>query len=233
MSRHAEFKKAFILHMRPYRETSVLLDFFTDTHGRVSLVGKGVRQAHSKRRPLLQAFQPLLIDWVGHRELKTLTQVDHVHYFKFLSGDALLSGLYLNELLYRLLPQADIHSDLFGHYEQTVAKLAENIVPLEIILRHFEKYLLQELGYGLSLTHEASTGQPIHANDHYYFAAQMGMVLHQGTLNKRCFAGDVLLKIAQEDWHGEGVLAVAKRLMRLAISDILADRELVARRLFI
>src|ERR1700722_1412373 len=96
---------AYILHNRPYRETSVLLDLLTYEHGRVTAIAKGVRQSRSRLKSILQSFTPLLISWQGKGELVTLVATEPNGCPTRIKGECLLSGLYLNELLMRVLPK--------------------------------------------------------------------------------------------------------------------------------
>src|SRR5690625_3916350 len=67
---------AYVLHTRPYRDTSMLVDLFTPEHGRVALVAKGVRTGKSRRRALLNPFTALLVSFQGRGGLKLLTAVE-------------------------------------------------------------------------------------------------------------------------------------------------------------
>ena len=46
--RLVESEPAYILHAKPYRETSQLLDVFTRDHGRIGLVANGARRPKSR-----------------------------------------------------------------------------------------------------------------------------------------------------------------------------------------
>src|SRR5580693_2734969 len=100
-------QQAFILHHRPFRETSLLLDVFTEEHGKISLIAKGVRKHRSTLKALLQPFVPLLVSWQGKNELMNLVSVEAKGPPFQLRGDCLLSGLYVNELLVRVLQKQD------------------------------------------------------------------------------------------------------------------------------
>lgn len=52
------WQRAFVLHSRPWSETSLMLDVFTEESGRVRLVAKGAR---SKRSTLKGALQPFTL----------------------------------------------------------------------------------------------------------------------------------------------------------------------------
>src|SRR5690606_35883758 len=153
-----ELQPAFILHVRPYRDTSLLVDFFTPTCGRVSAVARGMRQRKSTARVLLNPFTRLLISLQGKSELKLLTAVESDNRFFNLQGEQLYSGFYLNELLMRSLPVLDAHEQLFGFYEQSLMALQAG-QDLEPVLRSFELELLAELGYGVDFEQDALTGR--------------------------------------------------------------------------
>ncbi|MDR0588366.1 MAG: DNA repair protein RecO [Burkholderiales bacterium] len=147
---------AFVLHGYPYRETSLLVDVFTQNYGRVMLVARGARRPRSESRGLLQAFQPLALSWVGGNEIKTLTKAEWQGGMALPKRGALMSAFYLNELLLRFLPREDAHPNLFAAYQTTITALSEpqNGTVDTQSLRRFEMALLSELGYAPVLAHE-------------------------------------------------------------------------------
>ncbi len=149
---------AYVLHARRYRDTSLLVDLFSREHGRMTAVARGVRGAKSKHRGLLQPIMPLSVSWFGKSDLVTLNSIEPHHTPHYLTGDRLLSGLYLNELLVRALHQHDPHVELYDAYADTLAQLTRQAVRIELTLRLFEKQLLQQIGYGgenlQSVSHE-------------------------------------------------------------------------------
>jgi DNA repair protein RecO (recombination protein O) len=226
---------AFVLHQRPYRETSVLLDLFTQEHGRISAVAKGVRQSRSRLKPLLQPFVPLLASWQGRSELVTLVGAEPHDPIGRLSGECLLSGLYLNELLVRVLPKGDPHPGLYTNYRKTLVELQGTNLRPEV-LRLFEKKLLEELGYGLALTGSAFTREPICAEKYYRFDPEQGFELcapDAMTVQVTIFSGKSLLALASEVFPDEESLKDAKRLMRLALNPLLGAYPLQSRRMYI
>ena len=136
---------AYVLHSRPYRETSALVDFLTP-QGRLRAV---LRSARGKAGTLARPFVPLEIEFRGRGELKNVGRMESAGISTWLNGEALFSGLYLNELLIRLLPAEDPHPSIFDHYAATLLALAEGR-PLEPLLRAFEWRLLDDVGYGFS-----------------------------------------------------------------------------------
>src|SRR5688572_9768010 len=158
---------SYVLHQRAYRETSALLDVFTKDHGRISLIGRGVRKNRSSLRALLQPFSPLLLSFQGKGELMTLIHAESTGFSGRLVGDSLLAGFYLNELLMRLLPKNDPHPAIYTIYEKTLLEL-QRFELQQKTLRLFEKNLLKELGYELCFSHEKK-GEAIQKDRYYRF----------------------------------------------------------------
>lgn len=152
-----EQQPAWVLHTLPWRETSLIVEVFSQEHGRVALAAKGARRPLSALRGVLMAFQPLLVDWSGGGEVKTLIRAEWRGGQPLLTGRALLCGYYLNELMVRLTAREDPHPDLFDAYEAANSALGRGEA-LSPILRRFELALLQELGYGVSFTNAAAEG---------------------------------------------------------------------------
>src|SRR5690606_32386628 len=181
MSTRVEHQPAFILHRRPYRETSWLLDVVTPDYGKLSMVAKGARRGKAPDASLYQPFQPLLISWFGKSDLKTLSGLEARRLApevqelqrQDLSGQWLFAGFYLNELLELLLVEQEPSPYLFALYEAALLGLRAQ-EPLEPLLRYFEKNLLEELGVGASFDQEADTGDLIEAGVNYLFVPQKG-----------------------------------------------------------
>ncbi len=218
-------QSAFVLHSRPYRESSALVDFFTP-QGRLRAV---LRSARGKAGSLARPFVPLEVEFNGRGELKNASRLEASGIAHWLNGDALFSGLYLNELLIRLLPTEVPHPAFFDHYAATLLALAEGR-PLEPLLRAFEWRLLDELGYGFALDLDIA-GQPIVAEGLYRLQPDAGLE-PVGQLQPGLFYGAELLAMAEADWSVPGALAAAKRLMRQALAPHLGGRPLVSRELF-
>lgn len=221
----APSQPAYVLHSRAYRESSALVDFLTP-QGRLRAVLRGAR---GKAGSLARPFIPLEAEFRGRGELKNVGRLDPAGIPNLLVGEALFSGLYLNELLIRLLPAEDPHPAVFAHYAETVLALAQGRA-LEPLLRSFEWRLLDELGYGFALDLD-SQGQPIVAGGLYRLHTETGLV-PIGQLQPGVFQGAELLAMAEADWTAPGALAAAKRLMRQALAPHLGGRPLVSRELF-
>jgi DNA repair protein RecO (recombination protein O) len=225
---------AFALHTYPYSETSLLVEAFTRPYGRLPLLAKGARRPGSGFRSVLVAFQPLTASWSGRGEVRTLVRSEWQGGQPLLRGEALLCGFYLNELLLRLLPREDPHEALFDHYAAALARLASEREQAPI-LRGFERRLLQELGYGLALEHEAGTGAPLDPDRLYRYDPEHGAsaVASGGAAEEGLvLPGRALLEIARDDYTGPATAQAAKQLMRLAINHRLDRRPLHSRTIF-
>lgn len=121
-----------MLHSIPYKETSLILDVFTRSHGRMALIAKGAKRPHSVLRPVLQRFQPLVVSWSGKSELRTMTKAEWLGGVPPLVGDALLCGFYLNELLVKFIAREDSYEELYDEYAKTIHLLGQDPKDLEL-----------------------------------------------------------------------------------------------------
>jgi len=227
---------AFVLHTRPYRETSLIVEAITRDYGRMVLVAKGVRRPRSAMRGVLMGFQPLEITWSGKGEVVTLHNAEWQGGQPLLQGRALLCGYYLNELLINLLPREDAHEQLFVHYSQTLQALSadtsHDAAFFSATLRCFEKQLLGELGYGLMLLHDAA-GQPIRQTQRYLYEMESGpRAIVDSSASAGTISGQTLLDMDAESFGDPVSLAESKQLMRSLMGFYLNGRQLHSRRLF-
>ena len=222
----------YILHHRPYRETSLILDVFSREHGRVSLVARGARRASNRQRPLFQLLQRLDVSWTMRGEMGTLTQVDASSAPVALAGESVIAAFYMNELLVRLLHRHEPHPPLFDAYEHALAGLQAR-AGHEATLRIFEKRLLQALGYGLILDREVVNGAPIEAARHYFYLPEQGPGPEPGA-GTECakISGATLVALHRECLEGPAQLKEAKLLLRMILSGHLGARPLASRNLY-
>jgi len=226
-----ELQPAFVLHTWPYSETSLLVDVFSRGHGRVVLVAKGARRPTSSYRGLLIAFVPIAVAWSGRGEVRTLTRAEWVGGMPLPKGENLLCGFYLNELLMRLLAREDPHEALFGHYVQALEALAAGASAAPV-LRIFERSLLGELGYAMTLTHTAA-GEPIVADAHYTYEPDRGARPASSAASGAVVVhGRTLLDLAAGALDDPRTAHEAKLLMRHLINHRLDGRALLSRQVF-
>ncbi len=230
-NQRVQLQPAFVLHRKPYRDTSLLVELFSESYGRVGLVARGARQGKKGLAGLLQPFQRLLVSWGGRGELVTLTGLEPGGRPMMPSGEALISGLYLNELLLRLTERHDPHPELFVPYFMALQALTDPELDGEWQLRLFERELLSSLGYGLLLEHDAEQGEPICLTSHYCYHLQQGPM----PLKEPCdlaISGKTLLSLAGHGTADTQTRREAKRLMRAALRLYLGDRPLASREMF-
>lgn len=228
---HQNWLNAHVLHRRPYRETSFIVDFFTAELGRVSAVAKGVRSAKSDRRSLLQPFQALRIQLSGKSDLKNLIQLESAGTMTSLQGVNLYCAFYVNELTNRVLPTGVETPDLYHHYGETLLGLKQNPDSPEQVLRQYELALLQELGVMPDFTLEADTQQAISPHSTYELIPEMGLCAVKVS-SSRSFTGAELLALSQGEFDPVS-LAAAKRLCRIALKPFLGEKPLKSRELFL
>jgi DNA repair protein RecO (recombination protein O) len=233
-SRRTLLARAYILHALAYRDTSRILEVFTREQGRVSVFARGVRGPKARLASLLQPFQPLLISFSSSGDAAQLISAESAadaaqDAGRLLSGlppAALLSGFYLNELLLKLTVRHDPHASLFDGYQRTLQALATS-ARVEPALRSFELHLLQEVGYGLDLTHTVAGG-PVSAQGYYHFRPADGLMAttaeHSGAL-----AGSSLQNLAAGLLSEPRELADARRVLSAALAHCLEGRPIVTR----
>jgi DNA repair protein RecO (recombination protein O) len=181
---------AFVLHRYDWSESSLILETFTRHHGRVALVAKGAKKPSSNFRPVLLPLQPLHLAFGGDAEIRTLKGAEWAGGQVMPTGDALLSGYYLNELLMRLLARDDPHPRLFDAYAATVAVVAsEQGEALEPVLRTFELLLLREIGLLPALDMETSNLAPLAAQMRYSLIPEAGLVAASERDNRASLSG--------------------------------------------
>ena len=224
---------AWVLHTRPYRETSLLVEFFTRGFGRVACVAKGVRGRKKVTPP--RQFLPCQVSWVGRGPLFTMTNCELTP-GSGLTGDALACGFYVNELVLRMLEPLDVHERLFGAYATSISGLASE-ESMSAVLRRFEYTLLQESGYLPDFSHTSDTGAPIDGARLYRFVTGTGFVETPASAGAATgeddIPGTVLQAIAQGDFRRAPVRRCARKLFQTALRPHLGDRPLASRELLL
>ncbi|MDI9335026.1 MAG: DNA repair protein RecO [Cytophagales bacterium] len=166
---------AFVLHRYDWSESSLIVEVLTRHHGRVALVAKGAKRPASNFRPVLLPMQPLRITYSGDAEVKTLKSAEWVGGYAMPSGNALLTGFYLNELMMRLLLRDDPQELVYDLYAQTVSVVAQNNGLMTAALRAFELLLLQNMGWLPDLSSVTQTQQGLQGNMPYNLNSDAGL----------------------------------------------------------
>ncbi|OMH38126.1 DNA repair protein RecO [Motiliproteus sp. MSK22-1] len=234
-SDYVEGQSAFVIHSRPYKESSFLVDYLTPDFGRIRGVVKGARRSSSKLRSSVQPFVPLELSWRGRGDLKSISRGDPAEAGVFLQGQSLWCGLYLNELVMRLLPMWDACPRLFAYYRFAVSSL-DQPETLEMVLRVFERRLLEELGVAVSFQYSATGNERICANKQYWLDPAQGFVPTCESVfpspDLRLYSGEVLLAIAADDYSEQQVQRDAKYIMRESLKPLLGNKALQSREFF-
>ena len=172
---------AYVLHRYDWSESSLILEVFTRHHGRIALVAKGAKKPRSSFRPVLLPLQMLRVNFGGDAEIRTLKSAEWQGRHIMPTGDSLLSGYYLNELVLTLLAREDPHPALFDVYTQTVAVLASESsaqsLILQAALRTWELLLLREVGFLPHLDGQTLSQQPLQAEATYSLIPEGGLCL--------------------------------------------------------
>jgi DNA repair protein RecO (recombination protein O) len=224
-----QLQPAYVLHSRAFRETSLIIEAFTREHGRVAVVARGAKSARSRMRNVLQPFRPLLLSWNQNSDLGTLTAVDQVASPPAMQGQALYCGLYLNELLMRLLHRGDPHAVVFEAYRHVLSELAAEASP-QPLLRVFEKHLLEAIGYAMLLDREFGSGADVQPQNWYDYQPGRGPTLRAGP-GKNRLSGAALLALHAENPQAES-LPELRMLMRSVIGYHLGGKPLASLSLF-
>ena len=231
-TRRVQQQPAFVLHHRPFRDTSQLLDVISREHGKITLVARGSRSAKSKLRGLLRPFQALRLSWYLRSDLGTLTGAEIDSAPLSLGGDALLSAYYVNELVLNFLHRHDPQPEIFDVYSRTITALAHS-EELAANLRVFEMELLRLLGYALNLDYDANLHEPIEEGRFYDYRVDQGPVSVSRSEGAMVFAGASLRGIAESRFDDPAVLRDAGRLLREVIRHHLDGRELKSRKVLL
>ena len=220
---------AWLLHHRPFRDSSQILDILSLDHGRLAVVAKGSRGAKSKLRGILRPFLPLQLSWFIRSDLGTLTGAEMNGAPLSLSGDALLSGYYVNELILKLLHRHDPQPEIFAAYSRTIEHLAgsQDVAPY---LRQFEIELLRILGYALNLDHDTETTESLRPQQHYEYRVEQGLVPVSDREGPMVFRGAEIDAIRNQQFADPVVLKNAGSLLRNVIAYHLDGKELKSRK---
>ena len=225
------WQRAFVLHGRPYSETSLLLDLFTENEGKVRILAKGARSRRSNLKGCLQPFTPLLVQWSGRGSMKTLRKAEAISLTLPLSGTALYSALYVNELLKRVIEYETAYPTLFFDYLYCIQALAATNGNDEGALRRLELSVLLQLGYGVDYLHCAGSGDDVVDTMTYRYHEGRGFIasLIQDNLT---FTGRELRALAERTFPDRETLRAAKRFTRIALKPYLGGKPLKSRELF-
>ncbi len=218
---------AYILHSRPYQESSQIIQLFSLEYGRFSMIAKGIQKRRAQaRKAILQPFKELQIEFTGKSDLKTLLQCEPRSFEKlggaFFQGESLACAYYANELLLRALPDNQEFDELYEAYARLLSQLKEagNFFS---VLRRFEMTLLKSVGIAPDLSYDIA-GDPVQADESYIFLPQKGFSLVINSVEKVAdrIPGRVILGLGSDH---EGVVEEGAADEQNANDEMLSDRE--------
>ena len=232
MKKRVEHEPGYVLHTYPYKETSLIVEAFTRSHGRVAVLARGARRPRSAMRGVLLSFRPLRLSWSASAELGNLIGAEWAGGLRpaspSLRGRGLMCGFYLNELVLRLVPREDPHEGLFDVYGESLQQLSAG-VDFPAVLRAFEKRLLGELGYAPLLEKDARSA-PIDPDRMYVYEPDRGPVpANRARSGDLVVSGQTLLDVAADDYARPETRDEARALMRALIGERLHGQVLHTR----
>lgn len=225
------WQRAFVLHTRTYSESSLLVDLFVEYSGKITVLAKGARRKKSSLKGVLQPFTPIIVQYSGQGEIKTLRQVEGISLTLPLFSISLYSAFYLNELLHRVLVAEVEIPALFDHYLKSLQQLAQQI-PAENVLRSFELALLENLGYHVDFFHCSATGDKVIESMNYQYQIEKGFISSL-LVNSTSFTGKQVLALGYRQFNDEDTLRAAKRFTRIALKPYVGSKPFKSRELFL
>ena len=228
-------QRAIVLHLVPYRESSVIVRFLTESAGKISGIYRGVRGNKRKSAAVVQPLYSGVVEYLGKPDLFTISNFEANRY-PALTGEGLYSGLYVAELLVKLLGEGQGEEQLLEETVRVIKDLETN-VSLASKLRRFEFRLMEILGYGVDFTCEAVVHEAIDPEGTYVYVDQVGFVrertdgpLHGAEIGS--IPGIMLQRFARGDFSGEAGGVIAKRISRIALSSLMGNKTLSSRIIF-
>jgi len=224
-----QLQQAYCMHARRYRESSRIMEMLTPEHGLISCLGRSSKNKNTFSDYL---FSPLLISWSGRGDLFTLTHIEAVQAKEVSNPEVCIIGMYLNELILKLVPKSSPSKEVFDLY-QSVMRLLEAGESTEKALRLFEIQLLELVGHGLSLDKEIDHETSINEDAIYRYDVGLGPVRIQHENDAwNVVKGETLIALQSPLNMDTQYLSEAKRLMRGIINWHLDSRPLHSREIF-
>lgn len=227
--RRVQQQPGYILHHRPFRDSSQILEIVTRDHGKIAVVARGSRGSKSRLAGVLRPFLPLRVSWVAKSDLGTLTGAEAAGLPAGMVGDAMLSAYYVNELLLHFLHRDDPQPEIFALYEEVIKALVstDNVAAS---LRSFELEFLRLLGYAVNLSREFGSLDPLDSEQNYEFRMEQGAVAVERSEGPLVFTGATLTAISAQSFGDPDILRAANRLLREIIDFHLGGKELKSRK---
>ena len=217
--------KGFLIHTRDYRETSSILNIFTSQGGIESLIFKGKHT--NKDRFKFSIFNEYSFTFDEKYSLPYLTKFEILNQYIFDKKYYLL-GLYVNELLYKTLKDGYDFDKVYIHYKEFLINLSDTNDSLRRLALLFEKNLLQDLGYEISL----SENETIVNDKYYYYDYNEGFKLDLSLENKSFILGSDLESFFMNTLTCEKTISNIRSVIRKIFIQIYPDINLLGDKLF-
>ncbi|MFK7795723.1 MAG: DNA repair protein RecO [Gammaproteobacteria bacterium] len=222
-----ELEPAYVMHTRPYRETSMIVYALTEQHGVVHMVSRGARKKGNNN---LQPFTRMYLSWSGRGDLMSLTKIEHEHSRYTNNFRAQVQCFYLHELILKLIPKLSPAPELFDLYESTLNSMINN-PSNEYVLRNFELRLLAIMGHPLQLGYDYINDEVIQNQLLYRYDPDFGPTKIKGKQTQwNVVTGRLLADLEQGDLTDES-LPQAKIFLRGIVKHYLQGKPLMTRRL--
>ncbi|MEM1082327.1 MAG: DNA repair protein RecO [Pseudomonadota bacterium] len=223
--------RCYVLHRRAYRESSQIVELFTADHGRIAAVARASRSPRSPFRGLTEPFLELSAGWVRRGELATLTGLEPTQLpSPRLARKPLWCGLYINELMLRLVAKDDPEPDLFQAYSALISALPDTD-HLEQWLRSFEWCLLRVLGVAPALDVCSRSQDTVAADRYYALDSDTGMIEVDARV-KGAVRGNWLIALTQHQALPADQSAAGRQLLRRLIEAQLDGKPLKTPQMF-
>ena len=222
----SNLQKAYVIHSRPYKETSLIVTFLTEKKGKISAVAKGAKRKNSRLSGNLEPFQCLNIDYRGKSDLKSLVLAEPIEVFEdFFGSENLYSAFYVNELINYLVAQADESMEVFDIYKKCISNLKRNN-QIEKILRDFELNILSILGYEINFLCDYDSNEPIMNGLRYKYSPQSGF-----SKSEQGYDGKILNEINERKFS-KNSLQACKEINRTTINYYFEELNIKSRIFF-
>ena len=222
----SSLQKAYVIHSRPYKETSLIVTFLTEKKGKISAVAKGAKRKNSRLSGNLEPFQCLNIDYRGKSDLKSLVLAEPIEAFEdFFGSENLYSAFYVNELINYLVAQADESMEIFDIYKKCISNLKRNN-QIEKILRDFELNILSVLGYEINFLSDYDSNEPIMNGLRYKYSPQSGF-----SKSEQGYDGKILKEINERKFS-KNSLQACKEINRTTINYYFEELNIKSRIFF-
>jgi DNA repair protein RecO (recombination protein O) len=236
MSVMQQIDQAYVLSVRPYRENSALVKLFSERSGVISAVARSVYQSgHNaqRQRSALQLANRLEVSYKPSQSLYSIYSIDLLQPFKAANTKNFVLLSYINELLARLLPEGAELTELYSLYTSIIDELSLDTID-EALLRRFEFFLLNELGFDFDWYSCAETGSVIEESSYYAFFNGRGFIRDESeqALVAKLFSGVDILAMAEANFSQMATQKAAKKLFRQLIAEHLGQKPLRSRELY-